>query len=162
MEEYGNLGRMIDLNAYWEPEEVLEETYHGWKTSVIKKEMYLTAVKDRMKVIAKMRDNRTKMYGFIISKLSTESKDELRHQKEYEKINSEVDLLELWRLICRIHQTTTISKWPSIMKRAAYEAYAKCRQGGFESIVDFRERFEGTYKAYKKTMETPRKISKRF
>ena len=24
MEEYGNLGRMIDLNAYWEPEEVLE------------------------------------------------------------------------------------------------------------------------------------------
>ena len=53
MEEYGDLGRMIDLNAYWEPEEVLEETYQGWKTSVIKKEMYLTATKDRMKVIAK-------------------------------------------------------------------------------------------------------------
>ena len=54
VEEYGDLGRMIGLNAYWEPEEVLEETYHGWKTSMIKKEMYLTAIKDRMKVIANM------------------------------------------------------------------------------------------------------------
>ena len=102
-----------------------------------------------MKVIARMRDNCTNMYGFIISKLSTESKDELRHQKEYEKINSKVNLLELWRLICRIHQTTIISKCSTIMKPAANEAYAKCMQGGFEYIMAFREIFEGTSNANK-------------
>ena len=149
MENYVDLGTMIDLDTYWEPEEVLENTYQGWKTSVIKKEIYLTAIRDRMKIIARMKENRTNMYRFIMSKLSTESKDELPHQKEYERINREVNLLELCRLTCKIHQIMTISKYPSITKRATYKAYAKCRQGGFETIVDFGEKIEGTYQAYK-------------
>jgi hypothetical protein len=74
MEKYGGLGRLIDLEEYWEPEEIdRDNDYPDAKTDDVVKAQLIHAVKERTGVIEKMKANRISMYAYIISKLSKEA-----------------------------------------------------------------------------------------
>ena len=95
-------------------------------------------MKRRRKLIAKMKENHTCMYVYIYGRLSAKSKDEVKHDADYKRINDEIDLLGLWKTIKKVHQTTAISKCAAVIKRVAYKEVSGIRQGTFESIIDFR------------------------
>ena len=58
---------------------------------------YLKAIKQRLKDITKMKSDRVSMYGYIRSKLSTESDNEVRRHPKFDEFNKEVCPLELWK-----------------------------------------------------------------
>mmetsp|Transcript_22454 Transcript_22454/g.32166 ORF Transcript_22454/g.32166 Transcript_22454/m.32166 type:complete len:142 (+) Transcript_22454:456-881(+) len=41
-----------------------------------------------------------------------------------------------------------MSKLPDVLKRAARKEYQSCRQGGYETLITYHERFEAATKAY--------------
>ena len=57
------------------------------------------------------------------------------------KIDSERDPLKLWLTIKECHHTLTTSKVASIIKKTVREEYAACKQGMYEHIVDYKQRF---------------------
>jgi hypothetical protein len=89
------------------------------------------------------------MYAYLLSKLSKESVDELNGHKNWSTIEASRDPLSLWKIIKECHQTLTTSKVTSVIKKTAREEYASCRQGAYESIVDYKRRFEARLDAYK-------------
>jgi hypothetical protein len=107
------------------------------------------AIKERATTIAKMRANRASMFAYILSKLSKESLDELKRHEKYAEIDEKVDPLLLWKVIKELHMVATSSKVTQVVMRKAREEYQSCKQGAFESLVDFKARFDSRYDEYK-------------
>jgi hypothetical protein len=150
MEKYGDLARLIELEIYWEPEAVdKDKDYPTAGTDEFVKAALIHAIKERATVIAKMRANRASMFAYILSKLSKESIDELKRHQDYAEIDEKVDPLLLWKAIKELHMVATSSKVTQVVKRKAREEYQSCKQGAFESLVDFKARFDSRYDAYK-------------
>jgi len=89
-----------------------------------------------------MRIDRTSMYAYLNSKLSKESLDEVQGHTDWASIEASRDPLQLWIVIKKCHQILTTSKVTVVIKKAAREEYAACKQGQFENIVDFKKRFD--------------------
>jgi hypothetical protein len=151
MEKYGDLARLLELEEYWVPDEVdrTRDEYANSDTDEFKKAALIHAIKERTTAISKMKANRSSMFAYILSKLSSESLDELKRYSDYETINESVDPLLLWKAIKKLHMVSTSSKVEQVMKRKAREEYHTCKQGTFESLVDFKARFDTRYEAYK-------------
>jgi len=159
MESVGNLGRLIDDEAYYIPPPVIDADFgslnpvsdpHG-----IRKAMLLKEYEGRHKEIRKMKEDRTKMYAYIYSKLSKESQDEIARDASFVTIEAERDPLNLWMLLKTTHMVATISKVPGIIKKSARSEYEKCKQGEFESIVDFKRKFDTRLEIYKSSGNDP-------
>jgi hypothetical protein len=97
------------------------------------------AHKRRDKEIDGMRDNRTSIYAYLISKLSKESQDEIQGHADWENTR---DPLKLWIVIKKCHQILTTSKVTAILKKIAREEYAACKQGPFQHIMDYKRQFD--------------------
>jgi Zinc knuckle. len=150
MEKYGDLGRLIELESYWEPPKVDRSAFPNAEKDLFEKQALIEAVKERATTIAKMINNKASMYAYIMSKMSTESIDEIkRHRDHYEAVNDSVDPLELWKIVKEIHMISTKSKSVRVVKRKSCEEYYACKQGAFETLVDFKARFDTRYEAYK-------------
>ena len=54
----------------------------------------------------------------------------------------------LWQYIIATHGVNSISHVPGVIKQAAWQQYVMCRQGGFESLITYREQFDAALKAY--------------
>ncbi len=149
IEKYGDLGRLVETGEYFEPPELNIEDYdldndpHG--VNVVD---YREDRKERRRKIAQMEADKPKMYAMILGKLSTESMDELKRHEDYEDFNREKDPLMLWLAITMIHQVASVSKVASVVKKAARDKYASMRQGQFETIITFKERFDAAVEAY--------------
>jgi hypothetical protein len=50
----------------------------------------------------------------------------------------------LWKVIKESHQTLTTSKVASVIKKTAHKEYRACKQGMYESIVNFKWLFDAT------------------
>lgn len=74
------------------------------------------------------------MYAYIMSKMSTESIDEIKRHCNYSKEADDIfDPLELWKIV-KGHMTSTKSKSVSVVKCKLREEYYACKQeGAFES-----------------------------
>ena len=78
LKEFGDLGRLVELEEYYEPEHIHEGNYdftndpHG----LIMFD-YKNKIKARNALVQEMDRNRTKMYGFMQSKFSPESLEEV-------------------------------------------------------------------------------------
>jgi hypothetical protein len=68
-----------------------------------------------------MKIDRISMYAYLLSKLSKESVDELHGHRDWTTIESARDPLNLWKLIKECHQTLTMSKVASVIKKMARE-----------------------------------------
>ena len=153
LEKYGNLGRLIEDNAYWMPDEIDEEKYEPQTgESEAQKEMrkieLQSTMKYRLSTINEMKRNRPNMYAYIYSKLSTESEDEIKREADFSTFSTEVDPLSLWKAVNKTHLISVASTSKTVMKRNAFSEYAKCKQGAFEDLFKFKERFSMKYKAY--------------
>ena len=57
--------------------------------------------------------------------------------------------MALWLVVKATHQLFTMSKVVSIIKKTTREEYAACKQGAFEHIVDYKQRFDARLDAFK-------------
>ena len=96
LEKYGDLARLIENEEYYNPPAIKEDEFPGWKDDEIMKTLYIGEVKARQKIVRQMKDDRTKMYAYILSKLSKESIDEFKHHKDYQMVKGDLSMLGLW------------------------------------------------------------------
>lgn len=74
LDRFGDLGRIIETEKYYNPPEVDENKYDlANDPSGINKIRLIEAHKIRDKKITKMEDDRASLFGFILKKLSRES-----------------------------------------------------------------------------------------
>ena len=76
-------------------------------------------VKARAKAIRAMEDNRSKMYAYILSKLSRESLDEFKHHNDYDLVRGSHSPLGLWIILREFHILKTSSTKTIINKQEA-------------------------------------------
>jgi hypothetical protein len=105
-------------------------------------------IKERSNLIAKMENNRDNMFAYIESKLSKESLDEVKRHKDYEAVRDSVDPLQLCSIVKELHMVTTASRVEAVVKRKSWEEYAMCKQGIFESLMDYKASFDVKYESY--------------
>ena len=155
-EHYGDLGKLIDDEKYYEPAEIDQKDYGPIDEKSdpygIRKTSLLEAVKSRIKKIDRMKDDRPSLYAFIMSKLSRESEDELKRTTNYYVWSVERDPLQLWLSLKSLHLITTLSKNSAIVRAQAIEDYHNCRMQDFEKLSVFKERFENKLQAYNTAM----------
>ena len=95
-----------------------------------------------------MEENRSKMYAYIISKLSRESMIEFKHHTDYDLVKGSLSPLGLWIVLREVHSLNTSSTNTLINKREAFQQYAATKQGSYETLHDYKERFQFSYDNY--------------
>jgi hypothetical protein len=113
--------------------------------------MRLEALKGYAKGIEKMKEDRPKLYGLIWEKMSVESRDEVSQDAEFEEWSTDADPERLWQAMVRTHKIDCVSDVGEIKELAARKAYTGIKQGAFETLAQYTERFHETYKGYKNT-----------
>jgi len=145
-EHYGDLGKIIEDEYYYIPPNLDQDDYGLFDPTSdplgINKAALLEAVKNRIKKIDRMKDDRPSLYAFIFSKLSRESEDEIKRTDKYGAWSKERDPLSLWLALKDLHLITTISKNSAVIRTQAIEDYHSCRMQDFEKLSTFKERFE--------------------
>ena len=149
LEKFGNLGRLIQDEAYYSPPAVSTELYnltddpHG-----IQKMLLIKAYKARDKEIRGMEKERASMFAYVLSKISRESLDEISRAETFAAMEVSRDPLVLWLLLKNTHMVATVSKVPAVVRKTAREEYERCKQGEFESIVEYKRQFDSKLDIY--------------
>jgi hypothetical protein len=150
-ERYGNLGKLIDLEKYYTPTFVVEDyTAMGFSAEQAE-HMNLEKFKEHTRKLTKMEEDRLKLYGLIMKHMSIESRDEVVQEPNYDTWHAEKDAGKLWQAINKTHKVDCVSSVTSVKELAARKAYQNIKQGPFESLAQFSERFRDTYRGYKAT-----------
>ena len=141
--EYGALRKLIKHgDEYKGPKEPKVENYNLDNDEYgINKAKFIEDLKDYRKKINALKRDHPKLYGLITQYLSKESLDEIKRQDTWEKVDEAADPVGLWKLVDETHKVNTISKVKTVMKLVARTTYKGLRQGGFESIIAYKERF---------------------
>lgn len=150
LERYGALGKLIELGSgYVKPPPNIEDYDLQDDPYGLKIEEYKADVKEYKRMMAEHEMNAPKLYATICNKLSAESMDEVRRHEAYEEFNREKDPVALWAAITELHQVPTTSKITAYVKKAARDEYHSIKQGPFESIVIYKQRFDAGWEAYR-------------
>jgi hypothetical protein len=152
LKQYGDLGRLIRQGTYYIPPEPNRATYGPFDATNdpdgLKKATYLEAMKHHQKKLANMEDDRAKLFAMIMMYLSEESLDAVKKEPTWTKIEDEADAEGLWKLVEQKHKVHTASEVKEITKLTARANYQMIRQGGYESIIAYKERFNFALKSY--------------
>jgi hypothetical protein len=97
LEKYGDLGRLIKDEEYYEPPEVDKTDFPNADSDIFEKQALIEAIKERASLVRKMKLDKSSMYAYIMSKLSVESVDEVKRHRDYSKADDTFDPLELWK-----------------------------------------------------------------
>ncbi len=149
LKDYGHLGKLIELEKYYDVPIPKRADYNYLPDADDNKMLYVEAIKSYTRLQNTMREAQPKLYGFIWQYLSAESMDEVKNEGNYTKFNDDKDPEGLWQAIVKTHGVNSISKVPEVLKRAARKEYQMLRQGGYESLIVYREKFEAALKTYK-------------
>ena len=79
----------------------------------------MDAQKARAKQIRAMEQDRTRMYSYILSKLSKESLDEYKHHEDYELVSTNLSVKGLWIILGEIHALNTSSSNQVVLKKGS-------------------------------------------
>jgi hypothetical protein len=115
----------------------------------------LEAVKEYAKKVAKVETDGPKMYGLIRAYLSVESKDEIAQEPDYDVWSKALDVEKLWLAVVKTHKVDCISNVDEVRKLSARKAYQNIKQGAFETLAQYSERFRDTYRGYAETLQVP-------
>jgi hypothetical protein len=172
LEEYGTLGKLIlkgKIEDLVEPDEAdfdLKDEFD--------KVAYLEELKLYRKLKNEQKERNPKIYATILKYLSKESLEAVRKANDWDKVEEEVDLerlLEiiidkhrkandwdkveeevdperLWEIIVNKHRVHLTSKVAAIVKLEARNQIQTLRQGGFESLNSYKQRYSNAIKAY--------------
>ena len=149
MEKYGFAGTMFETGIKYEPLLPVQADYTiaGVDPAACAL-MYNEALKGYTKQKQEIIVSAPKIYGFIEQYLSAESMDEIKQHANYAVFSKAHDPVALWQAIIETHWVDSVSKVPGVLKAAARTQYKNCKQGGYESLVTYRERFDAACKAY--------------
>jgi hypothetical protein len=148
--EFGDLGRLIEQGTYYAGELPVLTTNFDFVNDPyqLNRSQYIEECKNYAKHQEEMRNYRPKLYALIMQYLSPESKDEIKRVQNYEAMRQNIDPLMLWEAIEETHKIHSICKVAAVIKRNARKAYNNMKQGPYESIIAYRERFDEVLKAY--------------
>ncbi len=88
-----------------------------------------------------MEDDRARLFAMIMMYLSEESLDAIKKELTWTKIEDEADAEGLWKLVEQKHKVHSASKVQEITKLTARANYQMICQGGYETIIACKERF---------------------
>ena len=151
MEKYGNLGRLIDQEQYYLPTFVMEDYQAMGFSEEQADKMNLERFREHQKKLTKMEEDRPKLYGLMMKHMSVESKDEVAQEPDYDVWHAEKDPEKLWQAIVKTHKVDCVSNVTAVKELTSRKAYQNIKQGPFESLAQYSERFRDTYRAYKAT-----------
>jgi hypothetical protein len=155
-EKFGNLGRLIEEDKYYEPEYTPMVAPAGVVLDADElKLLKSAAIKEFASKVAKMEADRPKLYGLIRRHMSVESKDEVAQDKDYPTWSKALDAEKLWQAIVNTHKIDCLSNINEVMELMARKAYQNICQGAFETLAQFSIRFSKTYKGYENTVVLP-------
>jgi len=147
LKDYGQLGKLIKLGKYYEPEEPDSTKYDMVNDPMgINIANYREDMKEYRKELMRMPNERPKLYALILQYLSDESLEEIKRSDKFEAIDEATDPLGLWLLVKETHKVNTVSKVEAMTRLAARTTYQTMRQGPFESIITYKEWFNASVK----------------
>ena len=155
IDRFGYLGELIETGRYYVPPPVDESLYdldndpHQLHLGALRREH-----DKRLQAIIDMRNERPKLYSMITSKLSSESIDEIKRHKDYDVFHVQKDPLALWKAIEETHRVASLSTIETEVRKTARSTYQSISQHPYESIVEYKARFEEALKAYE-AMDNP-------
>ncbi len=143
LKNYGNLSRLIQLEGhYYQPTCPDHDDYNlSNDPTGLNQMQYLEDMKELRKEIKVMEKDHPKQYALILLYLGDESLEEVKHSNDWGTIEQEMDPAMLRDVIEQTHKINTISKVESVMKMAGRTAYQQMRQGAYENIITYKERF---------------------
>ncbi len=146
----GNLGRLIQLEGrYYQPTRPDRADYNLTNDPTgLNQTEYLEDMKEYRKKIKAMEKDRPKLYALILQYLSEESIEEVKRSDDWDTIEQETDPAMFWDVIENTHKINTVTKVASVTKMAARTTYQQMRQGAYENIITYKERFNNALKAY--------------
>jgi len=152
LKEYGDLGKLIRQGTYYIPPAPNKTTYGSFDPKIdvdgMNKATYLEDMKAYRKKIREMEDDCSKLFTLIIMYLSEGSLDAVKQETNWDKIEDDTDPEGLWQLVKKKHKVHTASEVKEVRKLTAGANYQMIRQGGYELIIVFKERFNFALKAY--------------
>jgi hypothetical protein len=147
--EFGNLGKLIRLGYIPLPEQPDRDAYAlDDDEDGLNKLDYMEDMKQYRKEVAKFREDGPKLYGVILKYLSDESLDAIQKEPGWPAVEADANPETLWQLVEMKHKVHSASEVEVVVKLAARSQLAACKQGGYESIVAFKQRYTNALKAY--------------
>jgi hypothetical protein len=149
LREFGLAGKLIDTEKRFEPRVPTRADFMLTGVVADDETLYQEAVKGWTKIRLDLSMKEPMLYAMIWQYLSPESVDEIKHDENYKQFSDENDPEGLWQAIIKTHKVTTVSRVKGVIKRSARKQYQSIRQGGYESLISYRERFDAALNAYK-------------
>jgi len=147
MEQFGHSAKMFETNIKYAPSLPNKALFAFLTDPDDFKAAWTEAIKSYTKEMLNVDTQAPKMYGFIWKYLSVGSVEEIKQHKDFATFSVDKDPVALWKAIVETHRVDGVSKVPAIMKKDARDVYNDCKQGGFESLVTYRERFDAAHKS---------------
>jgi hypothetical protein len=105
-------------------------------------------MKHHQKKLVSMEDDRARLFAMIMMYLSEESLDAVKKEPAWTKIEDKADAEGLWKLVEQKQKVHTASEVKEITKLTIRANYQMIRQGGYETIIAYKERFNFALKSY--------------
>jgi len=140
--DFGKLGKLIKLGCIPLPDKPDSGSYAlDNEPNGINKLDYLEDLKQYRKEVAELKRDGPKLYGLILKYLSDESFDSIQKEAGWSMVEADGDPETLWQLVETKHKVHSASEVEAVVKLAARTQLASCRQGAYESIVTFKQRY---------------------
>jgi hypothetical protein len=146
LEEYGTMGKLIlkgEIEEPKEPNRVLFDLDNEYE-----KLDYLEEMKTYRKIRNDQREKKPKLYATILKYLSEESLEVVIRVKEWSEVEENIDPEKLWSIIVDKHRVHSTSEVAAVVKLEARNQLQSLKQGGFESIISYKQRYTSALKAY--------------
>jgi hypothetical protein len=102
---------------------------------------------EELKTYRKIK-NEQRLYATILKYLSEESLEAVKRTKEWSEVEDNVDPEKLWSIIVDKHRVHSTSEVAAVVKLEARNQLQSLRQGGFESIISYKQHYTNALKAY--------------
>jgi hypothetical protein len=144
--QFGDVAKLIELDRYYEIPMPDEDDFEVVGRPAMSEKMYDLACMEWVKSNSQMKEKRAPLYGFIWKHMSLESRDKIKEERDYDTWSQEKDPKKLWQAIVNTHKVNTTSSVSALKQRSAWVTYVNSCQGGFKSVISFKEHFIAAYK----------------
>ena len=148
---YGDIADIFRKSAYPDykmPEYNLEDFTERADPLGIKREELREQIKIRAKRIATLEENKPKIYALIKSQISRECLSAISMVAEFRDIEVTRDPLKLWKAVSTMNLVDMRNADIDSAKAKAQQAFNQCRMLFYESLSDFKTRFELRLRIY--------------
>jgi hypothetical protein len=123
-------------------------TMFGTLTPQQQEKLMEESLKMHMEIVQQSIENRWKLFGLIMQKISQESKDAIRDDEDYLTWFPNKDPEKVWQALNRTDNVDSISTVTQVVEMTARMNYPTIKQRGFEILAQFSKCFQALYKAY--------------